>query len=81
MKQVLKKNFFLLLLVKPQFELSKDLVPKGGVVTNKEHQKEAITNVIHTLEKFGLSYIDQTPSPIKGRTGNAEFFVYFKKTN
>lgn len=81
LKASTKDEFFLLLLVKPQFELPKDMIPKGGVVTSTEHQEEAIKNVISCLEGFGLTYIDQAPSPIKGRTGNAEFFVYFKKTN
>jgi len=76
-----KQNFSLLLLVKPQFELPREKVPTGGVVTNDAHKKEAVEKAVITFEKLGLFFVSQVESPIKGRTGNTEIFIYLKKAS
>ena len=74
-----KESFSILLLVKPQFELPRSDVPKGGVVTNHFDQKKAIQKAILSFENLGFSFLSQVDSPIKGRTGNTETFIYLKK--
>ena len=74
-----KKDFQLLLLVKPQFELSKEKIPMGGVVTNEEDRKEAIQSVNEAFQKLGFKFLGEVESEIKGRTGNQETFLYFER--
>ena len=62
-------------LIKPQFELPRDLIPKGGVVQNPEHHKQAIDSVVRFVEELGLPAKEVTPSPILGPKGNREFLL------
>ena len=65
----------MLLLVKPQFELEKKDVPKGGVVKNKKSHEKAIKQVVESFTKEGFFLNNTLPSPIKGTKGNQEFFI------
>jgi len=71
----LKKDARILALIKPQFEVGKDQVGKGGVVRDASLH----THVIHNLSAFfiGLGFLSETviPSPILGPKGNREFFI------
>lgn len=67
-----------LFLIKPQFEVSPHEVPKGGVIKNEELWKASIEKVQKSLEKLGAKDIEVEASPIKGKTGNQEFFILFK---
>ncbi len=73
-----KKTGRILALIKPQFEVGKGQVGKGGVVRNPELHQE----VIETLGKFfagaGLECAGVLPSPILGPKGNREFFTLLK---
>lgn len=66
-----------LLLIKPQFELSGNEIPSGGVVTDETLWNKAIDKVISSLEKLGGRNFQIHKSTIKGRSGNQEFFIYF----
>jgi 23S rRNA (cytidine1920-2'-O)/16S rRNA (cytidine1409-2'-O)-methyltransferase len=75
----LKKGGSIIGLIKPQFEVGKGEVGKGGVVRESAlHQK-----VIERIEEFsrglGLSVLGVTESPILGPKGNKEFFIYLRK--
>jgi 23S rRNA (cytidine1920-2'-O)/16S rRNA (cytidine1409-2'-O)-methyltransferase len=75
----LKKGGFIIGLIKPQFEVGKGEVGKGGVVRESAlHQK-----VIERIEEFsrglGLSVLGVTESPILGPKGNKEYFIYLRK--
>ncbi len=63
-------------LVKPQFELAREKVPRGGVVRAQNLQQEALTKV----EQFGLSLNlhcqGVIPSPVQGAKGNQEYLMY-----
>ena len=74
-----KNSFSLILLIKPQFELPRELIPKGGVVTNPEHHAEAVEKTVSCFESLGFSYVGQSKSSVPGRSGNLEYFVHFKK--
>ncbi len=64
------------LLVKPQFEVGRNLVGKKGVVRNPSHQASAIFQVLETAKKLGWQYGGLTPSPIAGPAGNIEYLLW-----
>ncbi len=68
-------------LVKPQFELTRKEVPKGGVIKDEAKQKKAVEKIIEFGKNLGLSLMPGSPflSPISGKKGNKEFFVGFIK--
>lgn len=68
-----------LALVKPQFEVGKGLVGKGGVVRDERRRKEALDSVIRRLPSFGLAFLGVFESPVRGRKGNIEYFLYGRK--
>ncbi len=64
-------------LVKPQFEVGKGEVGKGGVVRDPDVQRSAVTAVREFGIGLGLICHGDYPSPILGPKGNQEFFLYF----
>jgi len=67
-------------LIKPQFELEKRLVGKGGIVRDRQLQELAVRKVrdfAAGLDCFGQKVIE---SPVLGSKGNREFLIYLKKT-
>ena len=76
---VLKPGGICLALVKPQFEVGRDKVGKGGIVRDEELQREAIVKIRQSGEKAGLVFAGDCESPITGREGNREFFLMFTK--
>jgi len=76
---VMKPGADCLALVKPQFEVGREHVGKGGIVRDANLQEESIAKVVQAGEAAGLRFVDSYESPITGREGNREFFSYFKK--
>ena len=76
---VMKAGGECLALVKPQFEVGREHVGKGGIVRDEKLQEGAVAKVRHAGESVGLHFIASCESPITGREGNREFFVFFKK--
>ncbi len=72
-------NADLILLVKPQFEVGRDGVGKGGVVRDPEQHRLALVKVVDCLEARGLGTRGIVPSPLRGAKGNREFFVWARK--
>ena len=68
-----------ILLVKPQFEVGRQNVGKGGIVKDDSLRKLALSSVISAAEALGFIFCGQMRSPIKGGDGNVEFLAYFKK--
>jgi 23S rRNA (cytidine1920-2'-O)/16S rRNA (cytidine1409-2'-O)-methyltransferase len=68
----------LALMVKPQFEVGKDLVGRGGVVRDLALRAEAVTAVAHAAEKRGWGARAVTTSPLPGPSGNVEFFLWLR---
>ncbi|MBF0294473.1 MAG: TlyA family RNA methyltransferase [Magnetococcales bacterium] len=66
-------------LVKPQFELPRDRVQKGGVVTDPLLHQEAIGLVEAEAGRLGLRVVRVLPSPVLGPAGNREFLLHFVK--
>jgi 23S rRNA (cytidine1920-2'-O)/16S rRNA (cytidine1409-2'-O)-methyltransferase len=76
---VLKPNADLLVLVKPQFELPKQDIPVGGVVTDPELQRKAVEKVRIAATVAELEILGVTPSRLPGAEGNLEYFLHARK--
>lgn len=66
----------LIVLVKPQFEVGRDQVGKGGIVRDPLAQQQAVEKIRAAVEALGLNSIDVINSPILGAEGNHEFLLY-----
>ena len=69
----------LLLLVKPQFEVGKDAVGRGGVVKDPDGWRRALAGVVEAAAGLGLGLEGAVPSPLRGPAGNVEFFLHLKE--
>ncbi len=65
-------------LVKPQFEAGRDEIEKGGLVTDPAVHEAVIARVSGSAADAGLDRVNFTPSPIRGATGNQEFFLHLR---
>jgi 23S rRNA (cytidine1920-2'-O)/16S rRNA (cytidine1409-2'-O)-methyltransferase len=63
-------------MVKPQFEVGKDRVGKGGVVRDLGLRTEAVVAVADAAEQRGWGARAVTTSPLPGPSGNVEFFLW-----
>ena len=63
-------------LIKPQFEVGKDKVSKGGVVRNPKFHIEAIESVINTGRNFKWNIKNLIASPLVGPAGNHEYLAW-----
>ena len=77
--EFLKENGEILALVKPQFEVGKGEVGKGGIVREEEKRLAAVASVRAEIETAGLHTIGVFESPVRGQKGNIEYFLYLKK--
>jgi 23S rRNA (cytidine1920-2'-O)/16S rRNA (cytidine1409-2'-O)-methyltransferase len=73
-------EFDLLGLVKPQFELGKEKVGKGGVVRDAGDRRNAIRKVAEAVEKEGLIVRGIASSGLPGPKGNQETFVWASRS-
>jgi 23S rRNA (cytidine1920-2'-O)/16S rRNA (cytidine1409-2'-O)-methyltransferase len=77
----LKKGGAILSLIKPQFEVQRGEVGKGGVVRDKALHEKVIERISSFSRGLGLKVWGVTESPLLGPKGNKEFFIYLKKEN
>lgn len=63
-------------LVKPQFEVGREQVGRGGLVTDPRLHAAAIRQVADALQTDGIGPLAVCASPITGATGNREFFLH-----
>ncbi|MBI4729225.1 MAG: TlyA family RNA methyltransferase [Acidobacteria bacterium] len=73
---VLRPGGDLVLLVKPQFELPRARVPRGGVVRDPGGWQEAMRAVEAAYREAGCTFAGAAPSPRPGPKGNREFFLH-----
>jgi 23S rRNA (cytidine1920-2'-O)/16S rRNA (cytidine1409-2'-O)-methyltransferase len=66
-------------LVKPQFEVGRELVGKGGIVRDEAAQKAAVDKVRAAMECLGFGGLEAIESPILGSEGNREFLLHGRK--
>ena len=69
----------LALMVKPQFEVGKDRVGKGGVVRELSLRAEAVLTVADAAALRGWGAVAATTSPLPGPSGNVEFFLWLRR--
>jgi len=67
-------------LIKPQFEVGKDRVSKGGVVKRGEYHIDAIESVINTAKELQWNIQGVIASPLVGPAGNHEYLAWMSKT-
>jgi 23S rRNA (cytidine1920-2'-O)/16S rRNA (cytidine1409-2'-O)-methyltransferase len=68
-----------LLMVKPQFEVGRELLGSGGVVREPELRKAAIEGVAEAALALGLGSLGITASPLPGPSGNVEYFLWLRR--
>lgn len=69
-------GFELVVLVKPQFEVGRERVGKGGIVRDADAQQMAVQRVSATVADLGGERIEVIDSPILGAEGNREFLLH-----
>jgi len=74
----LKRGGAILGLIKPQFEVGRREVGKGGVVREAALHKKVIDRISDFSRGLGLRVLGVTESPLLGPKGNKEFFIYLK---
>lgn len=65
-------------LVKPQFELKRDQIGAGGIVSEEVLRLTAVQKIIDFSRKLGLASLGFVPSPIRGTKGNQEYLLYLR---
>jgi 23S rRNA (cytidine1920-2'-O)/16S rRNA (cytidine1409-2'-O)-methyltransferase len=65
-------------LIKPQFEVGKGKVGKGGVVKDEKLRHEAVAGIVEFAAKIGLDVVGTLESPIEGAAGNREYLALMK---
>lgn len=67
------------ILIKPQFEVGRENIGKGGIVTDPAAIDKAVADVIGFLAQEGWAHRLSVPSPISGGDGNTETVAVFRK--
>lgn len=76
---LLKEAGRLITLIKPQFEVGRGEVGKGGIVRDAEKHRRVIAEVNHAALELGLHLNKVIESPIHGADGNVEFLALYEK--
>lgn len=76
----IKKDARILALIKPQFEVGKGQVGKGGVVRDQKLHSRVIEELSNFFADIGLVCDAVFPSPLLGPKGNREFFISLKNS-
>jgi 23S rRNA (cytidine1920-2'-O)/16S rRNA (cytidine1409-2'-O)-methyltransferase len=67
------------LMVKPQFEVGRDRLGKGGVVRDPQARIDAVLTVISRAAELGLGARGCAASPLPGPAGNVEYFLWLRR--
>lgn len=76
---ILKEEGEIIALVKPQFEVGKGKVGKGGIVRDPEDHRNVLEELTGFFQSLGLTVRGTIESPILGAKGNREFLMYLSK--
>jgi 23S rRNA (cytidine1920-2'-O)/16S rRNA (cytidine1409-2'-O)-methyltransferase len=66
-------------LVKPQFEVGKGAVGKGGVVRDPDQHRQVLGELRKFADDAGYEVAAEIPSPILGAKGNREFLLHLRR--
>ncbi len=75
--ELLEPHAEVITLIKPQFEVGKGQVGKGGVVRDPQQHYQALLDVLTAAQACGLGVRDGIASPLLGPKGNREFLAYY----
>ncbi len=78
---LIKPTGDILALVKPQFEVGRGLVEKGGVIRDPQVHIDVLHGLIEFIMELNLFVMAISFSPIRGAAGNIEFFIWMKYDN
>lgn len=70
-----------LLMVKPQFEVGRERLGKGGVVRDPELRRWAVDGVVQAAQGHGWICTGRAESRLPGPAGNVEYFIYLRPTH
>ena len=76
---ILGDNSDFICLIKPQFEVGRSGVSKGGIVKDEKLRQFAIEKVVSSAVASGFVFCSTIRSPIEGGDGNVEYLGHFKK--
>jgi 23S rRNA (cytidine1920-2'-O)/16S rRNA (cytidine1409-2'-O)-methyltransferase len=74
---LLKDSGKIIILIKPQFEVGRGEVGRGGIVTDEAKHKRVVEEVNAAVRELGLNVCGVIPSPILGGEGNREFLALY----
>jgi 23S rRNA (cytidine1920-2'-O)/16S rRNA (cytidine1409-2'-O)-methyltransferase len=77
---LLKPGGKMITLIKPQFEVKKSEVEKGGIVRDPDKHRRVIEEVNSSAAENGLRVVGLIESPILGAEGNKEFLALYEKS-
>ncbi|MCB6183229.1 TlyA family RNA methyltransferase [Leeia sp. TBRC 13508] len=77
---LMKSGAWILSLVKPQFEVGREGLGKGGIVRDTSLFQTVEENIREAAKQAGLNILGWFESPIQGGDGNQEFFLFAKKS-
>ena len=75
---LLREAADMIVLIKPQFELTPGKVGRGGVVRNPAFREEAVEKIRRFVDAKGKQWLGVKESPLPGREGNIEFLAHLK---
>ncbi len=75
----LKPDGDVIALVKPQFQVGRDKVGKGGVVRDPQRRREAIDALIDAADEMGFDTVAESDSVLTGPEGNQETFIWLRR--
>lgn len=78
---LLKPEAEIIALIKPQFEVGRGKVGKGGVVKDVIQQSQVVDDIRSLSIELGCKVLGVIESPIYGQKGNREFLIHLKKGN
>jgi 23S rRNA (cytidine1920-2'-O)/16S rRNA (cytidine1409-2'-O)-methyltransferase len=67
-------------MVKPQFEVGRERIGKGGVVRDPELRREAVLSVADAARELGAAVMGAAPSSLEGPSGNRETFLWLAES-
>jgi 23S rRNA (cytidine1920-2'-O)/16S rRNA (cytidine1409-2'-O)-methyltransferase len=79
LKDLLAENGKIIVLIKPQFEVGKGQVGKGGIVKEAEKHAEVIEKINNFANDIALKNLGVIESPILGAEGNKEFLGWYER--
>ena len=75
----LSEDGHLVVLVKPQFEATKQEVDKGkGIISDQKIRDRVLVEIAESLQNQGLHECGRIESPIRGAEGNVEYLVWYR---